>query len=59
MLYLQNLGILDSNDRTKLKKKLKEMKVLIEKERKKEEKEQKAREKQIKKQQGKKATAKC
>ncbi|XP_014681130.1 PREDICTED: uncharacterized protein LOC106821010 [Priapulus caudatus] len=55
---LKSLGVTDSNDRAKLKKRIKDVRAGFEKEKKREEKEQKAREKQMKKQ-GRKTTAKC
>lgn len=47
MFYcFQSLGVGDGNDRALIKKKIKEMKTLIEKERKQQEKEKKAKEKE-------------
>ena len=54
MLLLQALGVVSANDRTTLKKKVKDLKTALEKERKQQEREQKARDKLEKQASGKK-----
>ena len=54
LIFLQTLGIVNSKDRELLKKKVKELRLALEKERKQQEKERKAREKEQKKLQKKK-----